>query len=398
MSKSRISMPIWVKVFETPSRYKVIHGGRGSSKSWGAADALVIRAVSGKELILCAREIQLSIKDSSKRVIENAIERHGLSDLFEITRDSIKCPKTGSEFLFFGLKDGGDKLKSFEGITIVWVEEANTVSQQSVDTLHPTIRRDNSEIWYTFNPRLKDDPVYAMFIENEPPPGAIVLKVNYNDNPWFPDVLRDQMEWDRETDPDKYRHVWLGEPVQHTEAQVLAGRWKIAPIPKPPKDVVFYHGADWGFANDPTTLIRCWIDGRTLYVDRAVGAVGVEIDHTPALFKQVDTAEEWEIIGDCARPETISYMNRNGFNIKGSKKGAGSIEDGVEFLRQFEIVIAPELKEVQDECALYSYKTDKRTGMILPVIEDKNNHYIDALRYALERLMKSKEEAFLFAV
>ena len=380
-------MPSWSECLFQPSRYKILHGGRGSSKSWCASDALVIKASQSKLRILCAREVQLSIKDSSKRVIEDSIERHGLDAIFEVQQQKIVCTLTGSEFLFSGLRDGGDKLKSLEGIDIVWIEEAATVSKKSIDTLHPTIRKEGSEIWYTFNPRFETDPVYEL--AKNPPPDAIVRKVNFTDNPFFPDVLRDQMEWDKQNDYDKYRHVWLGEPVVHSEAQVFHGRWKVDEIPEPPNGTRFYFGADWGFAKDPTTFIRCWIDGRTLYIDRAVGGVGIEIDETPALFHKIEGSDKWPITADCARPETISYMKRNGFTrMRGSKKGKGSIEDGVAFIRQFDVIIAPDLKAVQEEFALYSYKVDKHTDDVLPIIEDANNHYIDALRYALEELMR----------
>ena len=401
--KPRFRFADWCNAFfEQPARYRVASGGRGGSKSWAFADRSLFRAVKGKERILCLREVQVSIKDSSKKLIEDRIEALGLSPYFDIKRDTIKCTTTGSEYTFHGLRGASaDNIKSFEGATIAWVEEANTVSQDSIDTLLPTIRQPESEIWFSYNAKMKTDPVHQMFVEGEPPPKSIVAHINYDSNPWFPAVLRDQMEWDRSVDPDKYRHVWLGEPVQHSEAQILGGRWSIAPIPDPPKDTEFYHGADWGFANDPTTIIRCWInwEEKILYVDRAEGGVGIEIDNTPELFRLIDTAEEWEIIADCARPETISYMTRQGFKMSASKKGPGSIKDGIEFLRQFHIVVAPELKAVQDECSLYSYKIDKRTGAILPLIEDKNNHYIDAMRYALEKLMKADaDKAFLMVI
>jgi len=387
----KVDFPKWATCLFEPSRFKAIYGGRGSSKSWSMATALVSKARRNQELILCAREIQLSIKDSSKRVIENAIERLGWQDLFEIQRDVIRSRETGSEFIFSGLKDGADKLKSYEGITIAWVEEANTVSQKSIDTLHPTIRRPNSEIWYTFNPALPTDPVYQMFVEGEVPPNSIVRKVNYCNNPWFPDVLREQMEYDRKNDPDKHRHVWEGFPVLHSEAQIFYGRWKVAPVPDPPKDVCFYHGADWGFANDPSVLVRCWIDAKEnrLYVDRAVYGYHVDVIDTPALFNRVEGAGAWTIIADSARPESISHMQRHGFpKMLASRKGKNSIEDGIGYIRNFETVIAPELKELIDEFNLYSYKVDERTGMITPRIVDKYNHGIDALRYALEPAMR----------
>ena len=379
-------------MFFEPARYKVAYGGRGSSKSWGAAMALVIQSLQSRHFILCAREVQLSIRDSSKRVVSQMIDRLGVRDLFRETDTYIECPTTGSRFIFWGLRDGADKLKSAEGLTRVWIEEANTVSQTSLDTLHPTVREPGSEIWYTFNPGLPTDPVYAMFVDTtDPPPGSIVRKVNHDQNPWFPEVLREQMLWDRSRDPDKFRHVWEGEPVQHSEAQVFAGRWRIEPTPEPPKGTPLYHGADWGFAADPTTLVRCWMSDRRLYVSHAVFGYRVEITDTPALFAAIPGAEAWEIIADSARPEMIAHMRNHGYpRIVASSKGAGSVESGIAYLRNFDIVVDPRCKELIDEFHLYCYKTDKRTGQIQPDIVDANNHGIDALRYATEKAMRAE--------
>lgn len=375
---------LFIPVYNNYVANGTIH--HNSSKSWTAAQALIELADAYPMRVLCAREVQKSIAGSSKRLLDDTIKREGLSNRFESTLTEIRNKHTGALFTFSGLRDT-DSIKSTEGVDICWVEEANSVTQRSIDDISPTIRKPNSEIWYTLNPRLPDDPAYKMFAVDEPPPGSIVRKINYDENPWFPDVLRTEMEWDKKRDPDKYRHVWLGEPVMHSEAQVFSGKWKIDRVPKPPKDAVFYHGADWGFSVDPTTLIRCWLHGRVLYVDRAVGGVGIEIDKTPELFNQIETASKWEIIADCARPETISYMRNRGFNVVGCRKGAGSVEDGIEFLKSFDIVIDSELKNVIDEFYLYSYKIDKRTDEILPIIMDSNNHYIDALRYAMEKVM-----------
>jgi len=383
--KAKPQIPEWAEILlEKPADYKVIHGGRGSSKSWTAAMCGVIRATKKKNLILCTREVQLSIADSSKRTIEKQIELLGIQGQFISTLNSIVHKKTGSEFRFRGLND----IRSFEGLDIVWIEEGQAISQKSLTDLLPTIRGKGSELWITMNRQMESDPIDRLFLQCSTPPNTIVRKVNFDENPWFPERLRILMEWDKANDYDKYRHVWLGEPVQHSEAQVFHGRWKIEPIPEPKPNTRFYFGADWGFANDPTTLVRCWIDGRRLYIDRAVGGVGIEIDRTPQLFRQIEGSTKWPITADCSRPETISYMNRNGFRCQPSKKGANSVEDGMAFLRQFDIIISPELKEVQDEFSLYSYVVDKKTDAITPILEDKHNHYVDSARYAIEELMR----------
>ena len=400
-------MPEWAEVLFDPYDYKVVHGGRGGSKSWAFADALVIQASQKKLFILCAREIQLSIKDSSKRVIENSIKRHGLEDLFDIQVATIKCLTTGSEFVFKGLRD----ITSMEGLDRVWVEEADNLSQRSITDLFPTVRKEGSEVWISFNSRNENDPVRKMFITSEPPPNSLVLHINYDSNPWFPEKLRIMMEWDKENDYDKYRHVWLGEPVSHSEAQIYGGRWRVAAvgeIPEPPKDTRFYFGADWGFAKSKTAFTRSWISGRNLYVDRAVGGAGIEIDDNPKLFKNIEGSDKWPITADSARPEVNSYMKRNGFaRMKKSKKGAGSVEDGITFMRQYNIIIAPEaehmpenatvaqikaindgLKMAHSDFSFYKYKEDPKTGDILPIIIKLNDDFPDSIRYGLEELMR----------
>ncbi|MDE2078708.1 MAG: terminase large subunit, partial [Burkholderiales bacterium] len=148
---------------------------------------------------------------------------------------------------------------------------------------------------------------------------------------------------------------------------------------------VFRYGADWGFSIDPSVLVRCWIDGKRLYVDHEAYMVGCEIDALPSLFMSVPDAEKWPIVADSARPETISYMRKHGFpKILPAIKGARSLEEGVEFLKSFDIVVHPRCKHLIDELTLYSYKTDPLTGLVIPQLEDKDNHVIDALRYACE--------------
>mgnify|MGYP003147926036 CR=1 FL=1 len=404
---SNVQLPEWAEMLFEAHNYKVVHGGRGGSKSWGFADALVIQASMSPLFILCAREIQLSIKDSSKRVIENAIKRHGLSDKFDVQVTNIKCLETGSEFIFKGLRD----VTSMEGLDRVWVEEAANLSKRSIIDLFPTVRKDGSEIWISFNSKNDKDPVREEFINNSPPPGSKVLHINYDSNPYFPDKLRVMMEHDKIHDYDKYRHVWLGEPVVHSEAQVFSGCWRIADkgeIPTPPQGTRFYFGADWGFAKSKTAFTRAWIDGRTLYVDRAVGGAKIEIDKTPALCKHIEGATKWPSIADCARPETISHMKRNGFTrMRHSKKGKGSVEDGITFLRSYDIVIAPEAENMPDDAtvedirainqglelchndfAFYKYKQDAQTEEILPIIIKENDDFCDSVRYGMEELMR----------
>lgn len=363
------------------ARYKVAYGGRGSGKSWSAARCLILLALKSKIRVLCTRQLQTSIKDSVHKLLSDSISEMGLSSYFDITRDSIRG-NNGSEFIFKGLQNQTNEIKSIEGIDYCWVEEAQSVSNDSWDILIPTIRKENSEIWITFNPDREEDATYQRFIIN-PPPNSIIKLVNYVDNPWFPEVLQREMEYDKEVDYGKYEHVWLGKTVIDTDAQIYHGKFELKDF-ETPEGVTFFYGADWGFANDPTAVIRCFIKEQCLYIDYESGGVGVEFEELPQLFEQIPDIRRWDIRADSARPETISYMARQNFKVKACPKWKGSVEDGIEYIRSFRrIYVHSRCKHTYEEFKFYSYKQDKNTGEILPIVLDKNNHYLDALRYAL---------------
>lgn len=378
-----------------PHRYKVYYGGRGSGKSWAVARALIAMSDFGMTRILCCREVQNSIKDSSYQILKDTAERMGLANRFTFKDAEIVHNGTGSRFIFSGLLRNENSIRSKEGIDICWIEEASSVSQRSWDVLTPTIRKTGSELWLTFNPLTVDDPT-NVFIEN-PPPNAYVRKVNYWDNPFFPEVLREQMEWDKKNDFEKYLHVWEGYPLTISDAQVFKGRFVVEPIPEDlwkKADRLFF-GADFGFARDPSTLVRCFILDNRLYIDHEAYGVGVEIDELPQLYRSVPGADQWPIKGDSARPETISYLRRHGYNIDGAEKWPDSIEEGINFIKSFDkVVIDPRCKHTADEFRLYSYKTDRLTDEVLPVVLDKNNHTIDALRYAMVDYIKARGYGF----
>lgn len=386
--RMQAQLPDWTEcLFNSEARYICLHGGRGSSKSRSVVTSLVIRGAEKPLRILCTREIQKSIRDSVKRLLDDEIERLKLSSFYTSTDTEIRG-LNGSLFLFAGLRSNIDSIKSMEGIDVCWVEEAQNISQTSLDILIPTIRKPNSQIIFTWNPKLKTDPVDAKFRIGTPPPRTIVKSVNYTDNPWFPDVLKEEMDYDKRRDVDKFRHVWLGQYLKNSESRVFKN-WKIEEF-EAPADAIHRLGADWGFAVDPTTLIRCHIIGRTLYIDYEAYMVGCEIVNTPELFLTVPESEKWPIVADSARPETISHMRKNGFpRIMTAVKGPKSVEEGIEFLKNYDIVVHPRCVHAIDELTLYSYKTDPLTGKILPVLEDKKNHVIDALRYACEAVRRS---------
>lgn len=384
---ANIQMASAFKELFQPARYKIFKSGRGPGKSWNFGRALLTQAYQKKKRILCTREIQNSISDSVLYLLEEQAEIMKLSSFYNFGKKEV-AGDNGSQFLFSGLLRNIASIKSKEGFDIVWIEEGQSVSQYSLDVLIPTIRKPGSEIWISYNPENEDDPVDKLYRSLQGRDDAILRDISWRDNPWFPEELRKEMEWDRKHDYEKYLWIWEGNYRTISEAQVFRGKFRVDRF-EAPCDTVFYYGGDWGFATDPTTLLRCYIQDRTLFVDYEAYKVGVEIDHTPALYRTVPGSESNWITADSARPETISYMNRHGFKVRKSVKGKGSVEDGVEFLRSFdEIVIHERCRHTATEFKLYKYKTDPRTGDILPQIEDKNNHCIDALRYAIEKVRR----------
>jgi phage terminase large subunit len=216
-----ISLPAKLRPLFEPAPYKVLHGGRGSGKSWGVARTLVMKARQKKLRILCAREVQKSIQESVHALISDQIQAMGFGRDFEVLEKEIRCLRTGSSFLFSGLAAHTvESIKSFEGCDICWVEEAQAVSGKSWDILEPTIRKPGSEIWITFNPQLESDETYQRYVIN-PPPRSVVIEMNYWDNKWFPQELEDKRLHAQKTmKPEKYRHIWEGKCMPAVEGAI----------------------------------------------------------------------------------------------------------------------------------------------------------------------------------
>lgn len=391
-AETRLSFAPKFKPLFQPRRYKTFHGGRGGAKSWAAARALVIMAASKKLRILCTREVQNSIKDSVHKLLKDQIEMLGLNPWFRITNESITSA-SGSEFLFKGLRFDPLGIKSTEGVDICWVEEAQSVSSDSWAILIPTIRKEGSEIWVTFNPGEESDPTYQRFIVT-PPDDSITVEVNYYDNPYLPETLRKEMEYCKRIDYEAYEHIWLGKPKSISDSVIFRNRYRVEAFPDDlwmQADRLFF-GADFGFANDPSTLIRMFMIDTRLYIEYEAYGVGVELDEMPQFYDSIPEVRKWPVKGDNSRPETISYLARQGFSIDAAAKWKGSVEDGVTYLKGFEeIIIHERCKHTADEFRHYSYKVDKKTGDILPIIVDKFNHCIDAIRYGLDGYITSSD-------
>jgi phage terminase large subunit len=384
----------------TVTRFLVAYGGRASAKSWSIARVLIVLAHEQPLRILCTREIQGSIKESAYRLLVDQIDLLGLNDHFDIGADTI-THKNGSRFFFEGLRYNTSRIRSYESIDITWCEEAQSISEFSWETLLPTIRKPGSRFLVSFNPLSVDDPVLKRFVLATPP-GCIARKVSYLDNPFFSPESEQERAWLEQTDPDSYRHVWLGETRTISDAQIFKNKFTVDSFDINPAWAGPYHGVDFGFSKDPSAGVRCHIDdvNRVLYISKEFWKLGCDID---ALSNELESAipgiSKHTVYCDSSRPETISYMSRSGIaNARAAEKWPGSIDDGVMYLRSFaKIVIDPSCVHTIDEFRFYSFKTDRLTGAVLPEVSDRHNHCIDALRYSIHTLIRNQAPGGYFS-
>lgn len=428
-----------------PARYKGAHGGRGGGKDYFFVDMLLEHCLYQRGLFsVCIREVQRTLRDSVKRLIETRLRTQfnlGEADGFKSFRDVIETPGDGL-ITFTGMQDHtAESIKSIEGANRFFWTEAQTASATSLKLLRPTAREAGAEMWFAWNPKLPPD---AKHPENSidgllrgelvpPPPGTVCIEAQWSDNPWFPSGLEEERTYDlAHRQPEDYGHIWEGKYETRSEARVFKN-WFVADFTAP-ADAIRLRGADFGFSIDPTVLVDAFIgdwvntgvmdadglpvmkavanpSGKHLFVEHEAHRVGCDVDHIPALFAGNDPLAQpggpgrwqnpygdagipdglrWPITADSSNPQSISYLNRHGFNVLPAIKGPGSIEEGVEFLKSFTIVVHSRCIHTRDELTYYSFKVDKQTLLVLPVLEDKKNHVIDALRYALEAVRKGR--------
>lgn len=392
------------------ARYKVLWGGRGSAKSWAIAEALIRLTASLPLRVLCLREFQNSIKDSSHKILSDTIVRLGMQAWFDVTDTSIRS-RCGAEFMFKGCFNKLNSLRSTEGVDICWLEEAHTISEASWRVIIPTIRKEGSEIWVSFNMDDEMDATYRRLVANRRP-DAIVHKVNYDRNPYFPEVLRAEMEYDKATDYNLYLHVWEGHPRKVSNAIVLSPKVRVREDSDFDWDRGYLEygqeerlrlGMDFGFSQDPSALLRMWrrhhraeVNGAmrdvvSLMISHEAYGTNVELEELPEFMDSVPDSRNWPIGADCSAPATISFLANKGFRIYGAEKWQGSVEDGIRHLRGYhEISVHPRCVNTAREAHQYRYKVDPKVvdehgqPLVLPVIIDRHNHTWDASRYGLD--------------
>jgi len=399
MTTALISLPDkLVSVFSPPRgtvQYRGAHGGRGSAKSFSFAEMAAVWGYAEPLRILATREFQASIKESFHAELKAAIaSQPWLAAHYDVGVDYLRG-KNGTEFIFRGLRHSINTIKSLAKIDLTIVEEAEDVPEQSWLALEATVlRQPKSELWPIWNPRLDGSPVDQRF-RKRPPANSLIVEMNWRDNPWFPKGLDDLRRRDQSRlDPNTYAHIWDGAYLVNSEAQVFAGKWLVEEFePKPTWDGP-YQGGDFGFAQDPTAAVRCYIADDTLYVSHEAGRVGLELDDTADFVAEaIPEFARFTTRWDNSRPESISHLQRHGLpRSEAVAKWSGSVEDGIAFVRSFRrIVVHPRCVGVAKELRLYSYKVDRLTGDILPTPVDAHNHFLDALRYALGPMIRHSE-------
>jgi len=386
-----------------------LKGGRASTKSSFTAIEIISGVIADPEAnAACFRKVSDTIRDSLHPQLMWAADELGVSKYFKATTspfEMIYIP-TGQQIIMRGLDDPKKRkgIKPKKGrFKYLWFEELDEFTgMDEIRNVEQSVMRGDGEFieFLTYNPP-RDNNSWVNVESIQASAKRFIHHSTYLDVPkeWLGQAWLGKADLLKARDYERYRHEYLGDIIGRSEALVFYGKWRVDDFDTP-QDAEHRFGCDWGFANDPTTLIRCHIsdDGRNLFIDQELRQVGLELDDTADAFKTIEGAKRYRIRADCARPESISYVRRNGgLDIVPTQKGAGSVEDGLAFLRSFDsIVIHPRCVHTIAEFKTYSYKTDRYTHEVLPdIAKNQDDHMIDALRYALEPLMKKTGGGFI---
>lgn len=393
-------------VMEIPVEYKElfsdwwrecsIYGGRYSLKSHTVARALLIIARQRKTRVACFREFQNSIADSSHQLLSDLIKQYELAD-FKVTEKGIINTINGSDFLFKGLHHNEQSVKSTEGIDIAWIEEAQTVSNSSIEVLTPTVRKPGSKLIYTYNRLLEEDPVHKRLVL-EGRPNTLIINVNYDiaeKYGWLPQVIKDEIEDDKINRPALYKHKWLGEP-NSLERRVYSDWIQIDSIPHEAR--LERRGLDFGYKNDPTAIVSIYYYNGGYIVDEELYRKGMHNNEIAAFLNNLALPNTL-VIGDSAEPKSIDELRMSGVNILGVKKVGGTTNTGqkksfkqygIDFVGQQKISVTKRSQNIWREYLTYLHKEDKE-GRILNDPEDGNDHSMDAILYGFMGLRPTTE-------
>ena len=378
-----IDIPIeYKRLFAKDWREAAIYGGRYSLKSHTVARALLILARQSKKRVACFREFQNSIGDSSYQLLADLIKQYELND-FELTKNSIINKINGSDFIFKGLWNNEQSIKSIEGIDIAWVEEAQTVSEKSLEVLTPTVRKDGSQIIYTYNRLLEEDPVHKRLVL-EGRPNTLIINVNYDiavKYGWMPDVIKAEIEDDRINRPTLYQHKWLGEPYS-LERKIYRNWVIVDEIPHEAR--LERYGLDFGYSNDPTAIIAVYYYNGGYILDEITFQKGLSNKQIADILKNHDKAL---VIADSAEPKSIDEIHSYGVDIVGAIKGKDSVAHGISLVQAQRISVTKRSINLWKGYMNYLWKTDLN-GKIINVPDHEWSDSLDATRYGLVSLIK----------
>lgn len=366
------------RLFDTDWREAAIYGGRFSLKSHTVARALIIRARQKKTRVACFREFQSSIAESSYQLLADIIHKYELTD-FQLTNNSIVNTLNGSDFIFKGLWNNEQSIKSIEGIDVAWVEEAQTVSSNSLEVLTPTVRKDGSQIIYTYNRLLEEDPVHKRLVL-EGRPNTLIINVNYDialKYGWMPEVIRQEMEDDKIKRPALYRHKWLGEPFS-TERKIYKDWAIIDEIPHEAR--LERYGLDFGYTNDPTAIVAIYSYNGGFIFDEVCYRKGLS---NKQIYDIINAFPYALVVADSAEPKSIDEISSFGLTIIPAQKGQGSVNQGIQFVQGQKCSVTKRSVNLLKEYRNYLWMTDKN-GKIINQAEDGFNHCMDAIRYGLD--------------
>jgi phage terminase large subunit len=388
MEKVKIQIPVEFKrLFDRDWREAAVWGGRFSLKSHTVARLLLIRARLEKTRIACFREFQNSIADSSLQLLADLIKQYELSD-FVVTDNAIINKVTGSDFIFKGLHRNEQSIKSIEGVDIAWCEESQTLSQNSLEILTPTIRKHGSQIIYTYNRLFEDDPVHVRLIV-EGRPNTLLINVNYDTAlkyNFMPESVRLEMEDDKAKRPQLYKHKWLGEP-NTLEARIFKDWAIVDSVPHEAR--LERYGLDFGYSNDPTALIAVYYYNGGYIIDEILYRKGM----LNKMIADVIMAQPKQVLvkADSAEPKSIAEIASYGVIIAGSKKGKDSVDFGIQWLQDQRLSVTKRSLNVIKEYKAYMFDQDN-DGRYINKPVPGNDHAMDALRYAFDDLIFKEKD------
>jgi len=366
------------RLFDTDWREAAVYGGRFSLKSHTVARALIIRARQQKTRVACFREFQNSITESSHQLLADLIKEYELKD-FNVTDNSIINTINGSDFIFKGLHRNEQSIKSIEGIDIGWVEEAQTVSKNSLEVLTPTIRKPGSQIIYTYNRLLEDDPVHQRLVL-EGRPNTLIINTNYDialKYGMMPEVIRLEMEDDKANRPGLFRHKWLGEP-NSLERKIYKDWTVITDIPHEAK--LERYGIDFGYSNDPTAIVAIYKYNGGFILDEVTFQKGLSNKQIADILNNQTRAL---VIADSAEPKSIDEIRMYGVNILPCVKGKDSVNQGIQYVQEQRISLTSRSQNILKEYNNYLWQEDK-SGKVINTPDVGFDHSMDAIRYGLD--------------